>query len=271
MTVLSKYARNFWYVFVLYTRQGLYHKIAAASSVMVWGVRIGLTIILYHYIYQLIDTHQAKGVTFSVAVSGMLFFAVFFGFGARMISRQINNEYRSGGLEIWFNKPLPYLMVKSAETLGKNMFSNGLLLAGFVIINLYIAHQIQLDHVVLRFILMTWFLVIGLMIATLFYCMIGLSALFLGTTNSTENVISKFVMIFGGAYIPIGFLPKTFRFVGEFLPTSAMTYGGQFFYADFLDNASRFVVTQLVWLVILSWCAVKLYRKAARHLSVNGG
>lgn len=271
MTTLAKYARSFWYIFVLYTRQGLYHKLAAASSVMVWGVRIGLTIILYHYIYQLIDAHQAKGVTFSIAVSGMLFFAVFFGFGARMITRQINNEYRSGGLEVWFNKPLPYLMVKSAETLGKNTVSNMCLMSAFVIINLYIARQIQLDHVVLRFALLSWFLFIGLLIAVLLYSMVGLSALFLGATNSTENLISKFVMIFGGAYIPIGFFPKTFRFVGEFLPTSAMTYGGQFFYADFLQNIPRFIMTQLVWLVILSWCSVRLYRKAAQHLSVNGG
>lgn len=271
MNQLLKQARGFWYLLTLYTRQGLYHKVAAASSVMVWGVRMGLTIILYYYIYQLIDDHQAKGVTFSIAVSGMLYFAVFFGFGTRMISRQINKEYRSGGLEVWFNKPLPYLVVKAAETLGKNMLSNGCMLVAFIVITALMANAMQMDHAALRYVCLAWLLVVGLVIATLLYAMIGLSAMFLGSTVSMENIVTKFVMIFGGAYMPIGFFPSMFRLIGEFLPTSAMMYGGQFFYRDFLDNMPRFMATQIVWLVVFSWCSVKLYRKAAKHLSVNGG
>ena len=263
--------RTSWFMFRLYVRQSLYHKAGAVGTVVTWALRIGLTIFLYQKIYHLMGKAEIHGLSFPVALSGMVYFAVFFAFGTRQVSREINRDFKSGSIGTWYNKPISYAGLKIAQVLGKNMMGAIFILTVFVTIAAHIVMQDNIDHIGWRFGVMALSLLMGLLISLCFFTMIGLSAIFLGATDAIENIVSKFIMILGGAYVPVGFFPEKLRLIGDILPTTAMTYGGQFLYSDFIDHAPRFLMLQVMWIVTLGFLVCILNRKVAKHLSVNGG
>lgn len=271
MTDVIKNLRTFWFVFALYMRQSLYHKSGAIAVIASWGLRLALTMVLYHSIFKLIGQTAIRNTSYDVAVSGMLFFTLFSIFGIRDLNRIISREYKAGSLEIWFTKPLPYVLLKLAEVLGKSIPS---LIGVVVIIAGYwlVAHDdFAVDHMVLRLVLSGVFLLGGLVIAICLYSMVGLSAIFLTDSKAVWFIIDKLVMIFGGIYIPIGFFPGWFRMIGETLPTGALMVGGQFLYPDFFSNLPRFIVLQSVWLCLLVYGLLVMNRQVEKHLTVNGG
>lgn len=268
---MIKTLQTFWFVFALYIRQSFSHKLGALSISLTWIVRVMVTILLYQQIYNAIGQDHVNGITFPIAISSMLFFTISLSFGFRDLPNLINREVRSGNLEIWFMKPLPYMMLKIAECFGRNIAITLALLC-IIITGAFLAnHYIHTDHVTLRIAFGFTFLIGGWIIAILLYGIVGLSAVFLGNIRGIEMIVNKISIIFSGAYVPVGFFPATFRFIGEMVPTSAMFLGGQCFYPDFFDNVSRFAIIQIVWIITLSLGLTGLSRKVRRHMNVNGG
>lgn len=261
---------QFWLVLRLQTRQAWHHKAAACAVVMSWGLRMGMTILLYHGIYRVMGVDHVKGLSFSVATSSMILYALYSGFGNREVFKAINNEYKSGLIEIWVNKPASYVLMKMAEVLGRNIPAGcGL----FFCATLYWASVglPDVDHMMLRIVFGGLLLVMGVMIGYLTYALVGLSVIWLKDATGTWLIVDKMVMIFGGAYIPIAFFPDWLRYTGEMLPTTAMTYVSQMFYPDFIAHLPRFVGLQCLWVVILSGSLWYISRLMNRFLSVNGG
>jgi ABC-type uncharacterized transport system permease subunit len=271
---IDKFCKNlrvFWFVFGVYVRQSFYHKSSASAMIITWIVRVGLTVLLYGSIYKLIGQTTIKNITFDVAVSGMLFFAIYGTFGIRELNRVITQEYKSGSLEIWFTKPLPYLLLKLAEVIGRNIPA----VLGLSLVMIFYwslaHHNSTVDHMVIRLIWCAVLLLIGLVLMFCIYSLVGLSAVFLTESKPVFFVVDKLVMTFGGIYIPIGFFSPGFRFFGEILPTGATTYGAQLFYPDFFDNLPRFIVTQCVWIAVLGWFLLIMSKRVDKYLTVNGG
>ncbi len=268
---MIKNLQTFWFVFCLYARQSFYHKSGALALIFTWGFRMGLTIILYGAIYALIGRSAVKNITFDVAVSGMLFFAFFSIFGTRMLNRLINNEYKAGGLEIWFTKPLPYVLLKLAEAVGTNVPAIIGLGVSSIVYWLCAHGDFTIDHAALRLLCGAILFLQGLIISVFIYGLVGLSAIFLTESKPIWFIVDKLIMVFGGIYIPIGFFPHGFRLLGETLPTGAATYASQTLYPDFFANLPRFALTQIVWLVVLGYSLFAVNRLAHKRLTVNGG
>ena len=262
---------NFIAVFKMNYRQAWFHKRAAIANVLSWSVRLGLTILLYYFIYKIHGNSSVNGVTFQIAASGMILYAIFIGFGYRDLYRVINREFKSGTIEIWLNKPVSYLQLKTAETFGKNIpVVVGLLLAGLTFWLLSGQFPVSGD-LGIRLLASIPILIMGLAIATLLYIMVGLSVVWLLESQPIFLIVDKLFMIFGGAYIPIGFFPPYLKLVGELLPTGAAMYFTQTFYTNFLANFPRFIGVQIFWLIVLGFFTVKMSKAANRNLTVNGG
>ena len=258
-------------VFKLQHRQAWYHKYTALGVVVSWGLRLLITVLLYAGIYHLIQQTSVKGITLPIAISSMVLYAFYSCFGGREMFRCINEEYLSGVMEIWLNKPLPYLGLKMAETLGKNIpAAVGMLIVGLA---LFFSSDLprQTDHLTLRIALGVPLLVGGIIVSYMIYALIGLSAIWIEDARAVNMVHDKFIMVFGGIYVPIGFFPDWFRTLGEILPAGAPMFVGQIFYADFLANAPRFFALQIFWILIIGWSLARVNRSADRHLTVNGG
>ncbi len=252
-------------------RQAWYHKKAASVSVMSWSIRMGMTILLYYFIYRLRNGDAVNGIDFQVAAGGMIIYAIYAGSGYRSLFPIINREFKTGGIEIWINKPINYIQLKIAEVFGKSIpVVLGLILAAtaFWVLS---GQFPQVGQMPLRIGAGFVLLLLGLLIATLLYALVGISAIWLIDAQPAYLILDKLIMIFGGAYIPIGFFPQTFRLVGELLPTGAAIYVTQLFYPDFLTNFPRFLITQIIWALVLLFVVYRAYISASTKLTVNGG
>lgn len=266
-----KALNNFLTIYAMNVRQAWFHRRAATASVLSWAIRMGLTILLYAFIYQLRNGEAVNGIDFKIAASGMVLYAIVLGFGYRDLFRTINREFKTGSIEVWLNKPISYIQMKVAESFGKNMpvvFG----LVGAAGLFWLLSGQFPLvDDVWLRMFAGIVLLSLGLAIATLLYVLVGLSVVWLQEATPIYLILDKTIMIFGGAFIPIGFFPGVFRLIGESLPTGAAIYTTQIFYPDLFTNLPRFLATQILWLGILTYAVTVLSKAANRRLTVNGG
>lgn len=266
-----KNSQNFFTIFSMNARQAWFHKRAAWATVLSWIVRMGLTIILYYFIYKIIGKSSVNGVTFQIAASGMILYGIFIGFGYRDLYRIINREFKSGAIEIWLNKPVSYLQLKAAETLGKNipvvvgLTASG---SGFWILS---GQFPSVDNLPARVLAAIPILLLGLIIAILLYIIVGLSVVWVLEAQPIFMIIDKLIMIFGGAFIPIGFFPPYLKLIGELLPTGAAMYITQMFYTNFVTNFPKFISVQIFWVIALSTCTIFMSKAANRNLTVNGG
>lgn len=258
-------------VFKMQNRQSWYHKFSALSIIATWGIRLGITVLLYAGIYHLVGQKSVKGITLPIAISSMVLYSFYGCMGGRSIFRNINDEYISGVMEIWLNKPVPYIGLKTAQTLGESLpAAVGMLL---VAAGLFFYSDLpqQTDHLALRFLFAFLLMIGGVTLAYIIYTIIGLSSIWIEDARALNMVHDKFIMIFGGIYVPIGFFPTWFRSLGEALPAGATMFMGQMFYADFLHNVPRFLAMQTLWIGVLGFCLFKISRAADKRLTVNGG
>lgn len=254
----------------IHIRQAFFHKKSAIATVLSWGVRVALTIFLYHGIYRLLGQQHIKGISLDIAVSSMILYAIFCGFGGREVFRLINQEYKQGAIEIWFNKPISYLMMKMIETFARDMpAALGLLACAALFWGFNGLPDVNATG--LRLLSGIPLLFCGIIIAYLLYSLIGLCAIWLEDATPLFAITDKLIMVLGGAYIPIGFFPEWFRFFGESLPVGATNYVSQIFYPDFFDNLPRFIAIQAFWILALFFSLRQLNKAAYTRITVNGG
>jgi ABC-2 type transport system permease protein len=268
---MIKNLRTLFFIFLLNMRQSFYYKGGAVAVTITWAFRVGITALLYTHIYKLLGVDQIKGVSLDVAISGMMFFAIYSLFSGREIPKRMTAENKSGGIEVWFSKPVPYLLLKLGEVWGKNVPSFiGIVVVSFLYWMTATHHQ-HIDQEILRLFCAVLLLFGGALISVMLYMLVALSAIFLVESRAINYIVDKLIMLFGGIYIPIAFFPTTFRTIAETFPTTAATFGAQFLYLDFFDNLSRFIAVQFFWIVVLYGALVYLNRLAHAHLTVNGG
>ncbi|HEU4962762.1 MAG TPA: ABC-2 family transporter protein [Bacilli bacterium] len=104
------------------------------------------------------------------------------------------------------------------------------------------------------------------------YMMIALCAFWVEETKGLMFVFNKLVFTIGGMMLPLEFFPETMQTVARWLPFQAVTYfaaksGVRFEWGAF----GQMLLTQLLWIVVLSGLLVLVYRKGVSKLNVNGG
>ena len=268
---MMKQALTFLHIFVIHVRQSFYHKSAVLAMILVWMVRVGMTIILYTVIYDRIGGRSIRGVTYETVLSSVLLGMIFAGFGTREITRLLNTEYKAGSFGIWVNKPLPYIILKAIEALGKAVPTGFGLLACALAYWVLSHHVPQADHYALRVMFGVILMLVGWVLSACIYTMIGLSAVFFHDARPVHLIVDKLLMLYGGTYVPVIFFPHWFRLTGELSPIASTTFITQTFYPDFLDNVPRFIVTQIIWLILAALALRKMMRMCNDRLTTNGG
>ncbi len=268
--MILKSFSHLFLVLRLQTRQAFYHRVAVIAIIFLWGSRMGLTALLYYGIYDVLGTDTINGVDVSIATSSIILYAVFSGFGSRDMYRLINEDFKSGAIEVWLNKPVSYLIMKMGQNLGKDIPAGCalILMTGVFWAIMGLPHA---EDMGLRFILAVPLFLLGIILAHFLYALVGLSVVWLHDATATFFIVDKIVMIFGGAYIPIAFFPGTFRLIGEASPMGAALYVSQMFYPDFFDNYLRFISVMVFWVIATGWALIAVNKAMFNRMTVNGG
>ncbi len=258
------------FTFYAYAKQQVLFPGVALAHATSWLLRSGLTVLFFSEIYRLQGLQQLHGLAFPVVASSTLIYTLFTIMGMRALPMTFDRQYASGAMAMWLNKPLPYLLFRSVSGLAENVVSFMSILL-FIMIFWSLGGFPETAEPLARLAAGGLLFLLGLVLALILYTLIGLSAFWFGESAGVYQIVDKFIMLFGGCYVPVAFFPSLLRQVGEASPMGAMMACTQTFYPDLWDNLPRFLGIQVFWIVVLGAALWRAQAFAQKRLVVQGG
>jgi ABC-2 type transport system permease protein len=111
----------------------------------------------------------------------------------------------------------------------------------------------------------------GLVLSVIFYLLVGLTAIWLEDAEPVYWIVSKSIMLFGGAYLPIALFPPAAKLVAYYTPFGLTTAATRAFNIGFAEGWIKIFIMILIWIFILGILLFILQRAADKKLSINGG
>ncbi len=228
------------------------------------------SIYLYKYVYELLPGVSSK-LPFSNAIWSMSMYFVAFWFSLRSIEKLFSEDIKTGNVEIYLLRPISYVWQKVLLQVGQGFipFLSALVLS--VIINCLIVGLPEMSTPIGVWILaLIVIFVLSQILTALLYILCGLSGFWLENSQPIYFIVSKFIMIFGGAWVPVAFFPKTLQIIAEYSPFGASLGISYAMYPNFAEHFGTLVLTISFWIIIFAILTQIISKRAARKLSVNG-
>lgn len=225
---------------------------------------------LYKYVYELVPSMQSK-LPFPNAVWSMSVYFIIFWLGLRNIERSFREDIRTGNIEMYLLRPIGYIWQKVLVQIGNGLIS--FLFAGIL--------SILIDYFLVGMPVLNssnafWFLCIFLVfilsqILTCFiYILCGLSAFWLENSEPIYFIVSKLIMILGGAWVPVAFFPKLFQTFAQFSPFGASMSVSFMMYPNFTERFPLIVLNLFFWIIFSYILVMIVSKRAFKKLAVNG-
>ena len=186
------------------------------------------------------------------------------------LTRQIDQEVRSGQLAYLLGRPCNYVLYHFAQYLGERLVR--------LVTNIPVAAALVLVFVgVPNFTWMgvvSWPLVVLLAVSIDFvvYFSIGLLAFWTEETTPFFLIVNRLALVLGGVLAPLEVLPQPIRAISQVLPFSAVLYGPARTLVHFqLDHFGWLLLQQGITLAIGSLVLLAIYWAATRRVNINGG
>ena len=113
--------------------------------------------------------------------------------------------------------------------------------------------------------------ILSQVLTCLMFILCGLSGFWLGgNSEPIDFIVSKLVMILGGAWVPVAFFPKALQLIAEFSPFGASVALSYAMYPNFAERFWILILNVSVWIIIFTIIVQIVSKRAIRKLSVNG-
>ncbi len=225
---------------------------------------------LYKYVYDLLPSMQTK-LPFTNAIWSMSMYIVVFWLALRNIEKIFREDIRSGNVEMYMLRPISYVWQKVFIQIGQGLipFISALILS--VGIDYCI---IGLPNMDMPFLLWILSLVVVFILSQILTCLIfilcGLSGFWLQNSEPVYFVVSKFIMVFGGAWVPVAFFPPLLQKIAEFSPFGASMALSYAMYPNFGERFGLSLLNMMFWIVICALLVRVVSKRANQKLAVNG-
>lgn len=232
--------------------------------------RCGVLLVLYYYVFRL-SGGSVNNTAYNVVAWSMFLYFIFSTLNLRGISRSIMQDVQSGNIEVFFNKPMSYLLYKTWWQIGSGLYS--FVLAGILgSIVLYFLIGIPQTMTVGIFVPTLLLVFLGASILTiLVYTFVGVLAFWIEDVNPVFWIVDKAVMILGGSYLPIALFPPLMYKIALYSPFGASQFITHTVNISWQNNWFVLIGIQLFWIIITGISLYFLYDKAKKKVSVNGG
>lgn len=240
------------------------------AALFVLCLRIGLLLTIYRMAYES-SGRQPQGVPLSSAIWSIGAYFILLSFMVRRIYADISQEVRQGTIEMRLGKPYYYPFAAIAYRIGRGLPDVLLsciatvfflhLLVGWPPVTLSIVWIIQVTLLLLG----------GLVSASFLYVLVGLSAFWLEDAEPVYWISDKFVMLLGGAYVPVLLFPAWLKTIAIWLPFGGFTFVAQAFHPSFNALWGQLFASQLLWTIVLGIAVALIFRRARARVSINGG
>lgn len=241
-----------------------------AAAIFVLCLRLGLLFSIYRIAYT-VSGKEPQGIPFASAIWSIGAYFVLLSLMIRHIYKDISSDIQQGTIEVRLGKPYLYPLAVIAKRIGRGLPDMGLslLVTGGILGWMVGAPPITLSIVWLIQILLL--IVGGAILASLLYTLIGLSAFWLEDAEPVYWISDKFVMLLGGAYVPVLLFPGWLKALAIWSPFGGYMFAAQAFHPSFTQRWFELLGSQLMWIAILSVVVSMVFRAARRRVSINGG
>jgi ABC-2 type transport system permease protein len=201
----------------------------------------------------------------------MAVYFIVFWFGIQRIERNFREDIRSGNIEMYLLRPISYIWQKVLIQIGEGLiaFLSATILS--ISISYFFVGLPEVNTGVLIWVLGVLLLfVFSQILACLVYILCGLSGFWLENSEPTYFIVSKFIMVFGGAWVPVAFFPKALQTFAEFSPFGGIMAISFSMYPNFNERFPILLGNVLFWSLISYILVIFVAKRAFHKLSVNG-
>ncbi|MBN2546078.1 MAG: ABC-2 family transporter protein [Spirochaetes bacterium] len=183
---------------------------------------------------------------------------------------QISRQIKDGSIAYVLNKPYNYLLYIMSENAGSMIYkfiSNsviGIIMGTLFVSPLNLHILINLPHLLIC-------IIFGVMIHFFLQTFIALSAMFVEDNSAFFWIYFKCIMIFG-ILIPIDVFPEKFFNILKYSPFAYITYAPAKLFLNFsFDMFYETLFFQVIYFIFALIISILLFKKGARHVSIQGG
>jgi len=184
------------------------------------------------------------------------------------IHLRLEDDIRSGALEVHLLRPKLYLAQKIAETVGGLAARTSVIAAAAMALLLVSGRTVPAPAAWVYIVVLG---LVGGVIVVLLYAVTGLCAFWIRRTMPVYLIVQKMLFLLGGLFAPVSFYPRWMAQVSEASPFAAALYwpGVQALH----PSASLFwraLGLQLIWIGLLSGLAALVWRAGLRKILRQG-
>jgi ABC-2 type transport system permease protein len=186
------------------------------------------------------------------------------------ILNSINEDVKSGAIAYQLGRPVHYIFLQCASTLGQvllNLASFGILavVLGFVFVGPLTTFRLT------GLLPLLFSVALGLVIGSFFMTLIGLSA-FIFEDNFALYLIYQKICFMLGVFLPVEFLPDWLQPVAKNLPFSYIAWAPAKIFVNYSPELGLELISrQAMWAAVIVALTLLCYELSARRLQVNGG
>jgi ABC-type uncharacterized transport system permease subunit len=116
-------------------------------------------------------------------------------------------------------------------------------------------------------------LLLAYLVSMLTYLLVGMLAFWIMHVNAMRTMVHMLSSFLGGVLVPMWFMPDGLRVVLEFLPFQAILFLPAAIYAGEVTGTALIqpFAVQLGWIGLLWMLASVMWRRAQRHIVIQGG
>jgi ABC-2 type transport system permease protein len=268
----AKHFSAYWKVFTMSAREDRANPVRIAGSIVLGVVRMILLAAIYKVAYEAASTDSPSLPYANALWSIGLYFALIIGLGMRNVFKLVDREVKSGAVEAALIKPLDWRMTKVCVLLGKNVLETLLLIVAFGVTLAILVGIPDTSFMTPGFVLgYLLIMVLAIVASSALFVAVGLTAFWLNDAQPTFRIVDKFILIFGGAFVPIALLPQVVQDVVRYSPFGMYAASTQLFNPGLTDYLLPTIASSLVWTILTVLFCNWVWRRAEQRIEINGG
>lgn len=250
------------------------YRVSFLLSMIIFPLMLVVNVMLFQGIYDYTGAETIKGYTLSQMIWYFASVPFVWVFIWTMTAYRVSNRIIRGDLTMDFLRPMSLFHFEFAHHIGQRLTALGLEFVPPLLIYSAIYYPDFMTFASLGKFCITAALASVLMFFLSF--LIGMAAFGLKNIRALEDLKSVLMGVFGGALIPIDFLPEAVRKAADVLPFKYVFYEPLQF---FLNNPAKAgwdplmktVLMQLFWIVVLYVVIRLLWSVASKRFCAVGG
>lgn len=184
--------------------------------------------------------------------------------------RIITDDVQSGTMAYYINKPISFFLMRYIESIGAMTVSFVVMGLSGSILTLLLTGEPPFSWSQFPFIILMCYL--SSCINVLFFCGIGLSALWLESTRTISMALERLAFIFGGAIFPLSIYPDWFVDIAKWTPFYAVYYNTiRLVYTFSWPALAEALTLNILWTILIVGFVSFAYHKLNKKVNVYGG